>query len=486
MLDTVFKLLKSTMLSQISRSKLLSKAVATLPLAWRGVAGKPTNSTVHSLLPSMCNHPAVLQRPFCSVDTSSDTSSRIEDTLKLPVAFEDISRAHYRIQSGIRRTHCDYSQFLSDICECNIYLKKDFTQFTGSFKERGGRNSLMLLSPEEKRAGVITASAGNHALALAWHGKDLNIPVTCVMPSTAPLTKVEKCRKFGANVILHGAHIGEAKEFAQTEHSDLKYINGYDDPEIIAGAGTMGLEILEQVPNLDVVLVPVGGAGLIAGVSMAVKVLKPHAQVIGVEPENVASFKAALDAGKPVNGFKEATLADGLAVPVVGPTSFVVARKYVDSTCVVSEKMIAIAILRLIEMEKIVVEGGGATGLAAILPGGPLFGHFRGKNVCVPLCGGNIDTTTLGRVIDRGLAADQRLIRFSATVSDRPGGIATLARDMADMGVSVKDIYHERAWLHSRVDQVMVKCVVETTGKDHSERLLNYLVTKGYPISRDN
>lgn len=210
---------------------------------------------------------------------------------QLPVTFEDISRAHYRIQSGIRRTHCDKSQFLSEICGCTVYLKKDFTQFTGSFKERGGRNSLMMLPENIKNKGVITASAGNHALALAWHGKDLNIPVTCVMPVTAPITKVEKCRKFGANVVLHGSHIGEAKEFAQREYADLKYINGYDDPEIIAGAGTMGIEILEQINDgVDVILVPVGGAGLIAGVSLAVKTLRPHIEVIGVEPENVASY----------------------------------------------------------------------------------------------------------------------------------------------------------------------------------------------------
>jgi len=204
----------------------------------------------------------------------------------------------------------------------------------------------MLLSPEEKKAGVVTASAGNHALALAWHGKDLGIPVTCVMPSGAPLTKVEKCRKFGANVVLHGEHIGEAREFALAQYGELKYINGYNDPEIIAGAGTMGIEILEQVKDVDVILVPVGGAGLIAGVSLAVKAINPRVQVIGVEPENVASFAAALQAGHPVNAFKEATLADGLAVPMVGPIAFDVARRFVDRTVTVSEKMIALAMLR--------------------------------------------------------------------------------------------------------------------------------------------
>eukprot|EP01033_Poteriospumella_lacustris_P005505 gene5506-3924_t len=195
------------------------------------------------------------------------------------------------------------------------------------------------------------------------------------------MTKVEKCRKFGAKVILHGEHIGQAKEFAQKEYSHLRYINGYDDPEIIAGAGTMGIEILEQIKDVDVILVPVGGAGLIAGVALAVKTIKPSVQVIGVEPENVASFQAALRAGEPVNAFKEATLADGLAVPVVGPTAFNVARRFVDNTVTVSEKMIALAMLRLIEMDKLVVEGGGAAALASIIPGGPLFNHFPGKKV---------------------------------------------------------------------------------------------------------
>lgn len=219
---------------------------------------------------------------------------------------------------------------------------------------------------------------------------------------------------------------------------------------------------------------------------MAAKTIKPTVQVIGVEPANVASYAAAVAAGKPVNGFKEATIADGLAVPVVGPTSFKVARHYVDSSVVVTEKQIALAMLRLIEMEKVVVEGGGAAALAAILPEGPLFGQFRGKKVAVLLCGGNIDTSVLGRVIDRGLSADSRLIRFGATVSDRPGGIARLARDMADLGASVKDIHHERAWLHSRIDQVVVKCVVETTGREHSDRLIRTLRERGYPVTRED
>lgn len=400
----------------------------------------------------------------------------------LPVTFEDVSKASFLIKSGVQYTPCDFSHALSEICNTNVYLKKDFMQFTGSFKERGARYALLSLSSEEKENGVVFASAGNHALAMAWHGKNLGIPVTCVMPTTAPFTKFDRCRKFGANVILHGNHIGEAKEYAMENFSNLKYVNGYDDPEICAGAGSLGIEVLDQLNKCDVVLVPVGGCGLIAGVSLAVKTLSPQTKVIGIEPENCPSFTAALKKGEPVYAFKNGSLADGLAVPMVGPTSFSVARCYTDSTELVTEKMIAIAMLRLIEMEKLVVEGGGAAALASILPGGPLYGMFEGKNVVIPLCGGNIDTTTLGRVIDRGLAADGRLVRFNCTISDRPGGIAAMTKILWDANVSVKDITHERAWLSSQVDQVVLKVVVETSGSEHTRDLFVRLEKEGYEV----
>lgn len=272
-------------------------------------------------------------------------------------------------------------------------------------------------------------------------------------------------------MVIHGAHIGESKEFAEglVAKEGLNYVNGYDDPPILAGAGTIGMEIIDDVPCVDAVVVPVGGAGLIAGISCAIKTLKPDTKVIGVEPEFCASYSAAMKAGRPVPAPFTPTLADGLAVPVVGPHAFEVARHYVDECVTTTEKMIALAVLRLLENEKIVVEGGGATGLAALLPGGPLDrSDMKGKNIVVPLCGGNIDTTVLGRVIDRGLAADKRLVNFYATVSDRPGGIAKLTALLSEEGASIKDIYHERAWLHSSVDQVQVKCVVELQGKHDS------------------
>jgi threonine dehydratase len=263
----------------------------------------------------------------------------------------------------------------------------------------------------------------------------------------------------------------------------LDYINGYDDPPILAGAGTIGMEIMDDLPDLDAVVVPVGGAGLIAGISCAVKTLKPDVRVIGVEPEFVPSYTAAMKAGRPVPSSFTPTLADGLAVPMVGPHAFEVARHYVDECVLTSEKQISLAVLRLLENEKVVVEGGGASGLAALLPGGALDrADMKGKNIVVPLCGGNIDTTVLGRVLDRGLAADERLVNFYATVSDRPGGISKLTALLAQQGASIKDIYHERAWLHTSVDQVQVKCVVELQGKEHGRRVKAALIAEGYPV----
>ena len=413
--------------------------------------------------------------------------SIVTDLDSLPITFSDISRAHVSIRSGIVRTPCIQSPFLSEIAGANIFLKSEFRQFTGSFKERGARNAIQkLLQEDERPVGVIAASAGNHALALAWHGKQLNVPVTVVMPTVAPMAKVDKCKKFGANVIIEGKHIGESKDVAEelVQSDGLTYVNGYDDPPILAGAGTIGIEIIDDCPEVDAVVVPVGGAGLIAGVSCAIKTLKPDTKVFGVEPEFAASYTAAGKAGIPVPFDVKPTLGDGLAVPVVGPHAFEVARHYVDEVVTCTEKEISLAILRLIENEKMVVEGGGASGLAACLPGGALDrADLKGKNVVIPLCGGNIDTTTLGRVLDRGLAADSRLVNFEAVVSDRPGGIARLTEVLCEEGASIKDIYHERAWLYTSIDQVRVKCVVELQGKEHAMRLKKALLNKGYPLN---
>ncbi|XP_048515961.1 L-threonine ammonia-lyase isoform X6 [Athalia rosae] len=390
------------------------------------------------------------------------------------ITFEDVTSAAFKIKSGIINTSCARSR-LSDALGMEIYLKKDFLQSTGSFKERGARYALVMLSEEQKRAGVISASLGNHALALCYHGAKLGIPVTVVMPAVAPIMKIAACKQHGATVVVQGSDMGEAKRIAMTlaKEKVLTYINGYDHPHIMAGQGTLGLEVVEQVPDIDAIVVPVGGGGLIAGVALAIKTLHPHVTVIGVESERCASFTAARAAGFPTYTPIESTLADGLAVPMVGYNAFVTANPLIDKLVVVKEEWIAIAILKLVEVEKCIVEGAGATGLAAILAGH--LDELKGKRVVLPLCGGNIDTTILGRCLERGLAAEGRLLKFTVTVSDRPGGIAELCRMLADIGVSIKDIMHERAWIMSDIFSVEVKVVCETRDIIHAQQLQDML-----------
>ncbi|HEV2994636.1 MAG TPA: threonine ammonia-lyase [Chthoniobacterales bacterium] len=395
------------------------------------------------------------------------------------ITFREIEAARTRIAGAVYYSPCQPSIPLSEIAGTEIFCKLDSLQRTGSFKERGARNALAQLSPEQKKRGVIAASAGNHAQALAYQGRLLGIPATVVMPQYAPLVKVSNCQKLGANVVLYGKDFAEAKGRAHeiAAEKGLAYIDGYDDPAIIAGQGTMGLEIVEQVPDLDAVLVPVGGAGLIAGVSLAVKTLRSQTKVIAVEAENVASFSAALEAGKPTKIALHPTLADGLAIPQVGANAFEIAHRFVDLAVTVTEEQIAIAILRLVELEKSVVEGAAATPLAACLSG--KLEDLAGKKCVLLLCGGNIDPNVLSRVIERGLVADGRLCRFTAVISDRPGGLADLAAQIASTGASIKQVVHDRAFASSDVSTVNVLCTVETRNHQHFAELRAQLRAHG-------
>jgi threonine dehydratase len=398
------------------------------------------------------------------------------------VAIEDIVAARQRIAGGIYNSPCPESIPLSELCGAHIYCKLDYLQRTGSFKERGARNALLLLNEEQRQCGVIAASAGNHALGLAYHGQLLGIKVTVVMPRFAPLVKVSTCRRFGAHVVLEGETFAEAMRLARhmAEHNGITFLHGFDDPTIIAGQGTIGLEILEQVPELDAVVVPVGGAGLIAGVSLAVKSLKPEAKVIAVETANAAGFSAAMMAGKPVETPVRPTLADGLAVSRVGDLAFEIARPRVDRVVTVNEEELSLAVLRLAELEKSIVEGAGAAPLAACMHGH--LPDLTGKRVVILLCGGNIDLNVLDRVIERGLVADGRLCRFTAIISDRPGGMAKLAQLIADTGASIKDLEHDRAFSGADVTAVNVLCTVETADRQHIAELYERLRTGGVPI----
>ncbi len=411
------------------------------------------------------------------------------------ITHADVAAAAVRIRPGVPVTPCLRSEALSDLLGCELYVKMENFLRTGSFKERGARNALLLLTDAQRRAGVIAASAGNHALGLAWHGKLLGVPVTVVMPQSAPLVKRATCAQFGARVVQHGQTFHEAYTEARRLAADenLAYIHGYDDPAIIAGQGTMGLEIIEQVSAQhgaapDAVIVPIGGGGLIAGVAAAVKHVAPATRIIGVEPERAATFHAARDAGRPVHVEVGKTLADGLATPDVGANAFETADPLIDALVMVSEQAISLAVLRLMEYEKSVVEGAGAAGLAALISepeDGLLAGtlpDLRGKCVALPLCGGNIDPAMIGRVIERGLAADGRLTRFLTTVSDRPGGLARLTETLARVGASVKDIFHDRAFATSDLSTVDVSCIVETAGADHAERMFAALRDEGFDI----
>ena len=395
------------------------------------------------------------------------------------ITFADIEAARRRIEGAVYFSPCLRSIPLSELTGMEISCKLDNLQRTGSFKERGARNALSQLPNDQKQRGVIAASAGNHAQALAYQGRLLGVPATVVMPKYAPLIKVNNCQKLGANVVLSGKDFGEAKARAHeiAQEKALAYIDGYDDRAIIAGQGTAALEILNQVADLDAVVVPVGGAGLLAGVSLALKTKKPRVRIIAVEADHVASFSAALKAGKPVPIKMDPTLADGLAIPQVGANAFEIAKDLVDRIILVTEEQIAVAILRIVELEKGVVEGAAATTLAACMTGE--LPELAGKKVVILLCGGNIDPNVLSQVIERGLVADGRLSRFRAVISDRPGGLADLASQIAASGASIKQVVHDRAFAGSDVSAVEVLCTVETRDREHLIRVRDKLREKG-------
>ncbi|MCG3149116.1 MAG: L-threonine ammonia-lyase [Verrucomicrobiae bacterium] len=400
------------------------------------------------------------------------------------VTFADVRQARDRLRAGgLVETPCPDSIPISELCGCQIFCKLDYLQRTGSFKERGARNALLLLPTDQRAQGVIAASAGNHALGLAYHGQLLGVPVTVVMPRFAPLIKVATCRRLGATVVLHGETLAAAKAHAEelTVAQGLTYIHGYDDPAIIAGQGTLALEVLEQVPDAAAIIVPAGGGGLLAGVTLGVTAAKRPVQVIGVEPATMPSLTAALAAGQPVDVPATSTLADGLAVSRVGARSFGVLRDRVTRVVTVSEHSIALAVLRLLELEKSVVEGAGAAGLAAFLEG--QLPELAGKKVVLLLTGGNIDPTILPRIIENGLVADGRLCRFAAKISDRPGSLARLTQLLATTGVSVRDIEHDRMFSGPDVTAVRVICTVETNDHAHVQRLRAALQEAGIAVT---
>jgi len=397
-----------------------------------------------------------------------------------PVTLSDIRAARRRIRSGVIVTPCPASIPLSEITGSRIVCKLDNFQRTGSFKERGARNALLLLPRANRIRGVVAASAGNHALGLAYHGRLLGIPVTVVMPKFAPLIKITTCQRLGARVILQGDDFAEARAEADrlVASEGLAYVHGFDDPDIIAGQGTLALEILEQVPDVDAIICPVGGGGLLAGLCVAVKSLRPRVRIIAVESVSTGNLSAALRAGHPVSVPRRATLADGLATLCVGTRAFGLIRRRVDQVVRVEEKWISLAILRMLELEKTVVEGAAAAPLAAMMSG--RIRGLGGKRVALVVCGGNIDPVILSRVIEKGLVHDGRLSRFTVRISDRPGGLAELCRVIAACGASVNQIDHDRAFSGPDVSATHVVCTVETRDRRHVAALHRALRKAGF------
>jgi threonine dehydratase len=396
--------------------------------------------------------------------------------------LRQVQAARRRIAGGVPVSPCRVSPLLSAELDLHLTCKLDNLLPTGSFKERGARNALLGLPPASRRRGVIAASAGNHALGLAWHGRALGVPVTVVMPRFAPLVKAATARRFGAEVVLEGDSFAAAASHARAlgEARGFTYVHGFNDPAIVAGQGVCALELLEQVPDVEAVVVPVGGGGLLAGMAVALRALRPEVRLFAVEPRRAACLKAAMDAGHPVDIDVGPTLADGLAIARVGDLPFRILRDKLDGLALVDEDEIALAILKLLELEKCVAEGAGASGLAALLAG--RFPELRGRRVATVVCGGNIDPSILGRVVDRGLVASSRLHRFTARISDRPGGLASLARCIAEAGASIREIVHERAFARGDVASVRVVCTVETHDAAHVATLLARLREAGVSV----
>jgi len=397
------------------------------------------------------------------------------------ISLADIRAARARIELGVRVTACPRSARLSHEHGADVFLKLENLQSTGSFKERGALNKLLQLSDAERQAGVIAASAGNHAQGVAIHAQRQGIAATIVMPTNTPLVKVSATRNYGAEVVLFGDSYEESAREAERLRAErgLTLVHAFDDDAVIAGQGTLGLELLDQVPGLDAVVVPVGGGGLAAGVAIALKEQKPALEVYGVETQLVPSMQRALDLGAPCVLPAQRSIADGINTRRVCERTLAVARNYLSAVVSVDEAEISAAVLRLLEDEKIVAEGAGAVPLAALLAGRlPL----AGKRVALVVSGGNIDVNLLSRIIDRGLVKSGRSMRVRVLVPDLPGTLARLLATIAQAGANVVAVHHDRVAARTEVGGVAVDIELETRGFDHVAVVESSLRSAGWEL----
>jgi len=398
---------------------------------------------------------------------------------KLPIMLEDIQLAAARIGGAVMHTPCLRSETLSRITKADIWLKFENLQFTASFKERGALNTLLQLSPDERKRGIIAMSAGNHAQGVAYHAGRLGIPATIVMPSFTPNVKVKHTRDHGARVILHGDTLAEAAAEAHrlAKAEQLVFVHPYDDPRIIAGQGTIALEMLQDVPELDTLVAPVGGGGMIAGCAIAARGLKPDLKVIGVETASYSAMRQLL-AGEPVAVGGD-TIAEGIAVRDIGALPLAVARAMIERVLTVDEVAIENAIALLLEVEKTVVEGAGATGLAAILAHPQ---HFAGRKIGLVLSGGNIDTSLLASILLRGLVRDGRIVRLRLMISDLPGQLARVAGLIGKAGGNIVEVQHQRLFGSVVAKSTELDVTVETRGRDHVREVVAALQADGFKV----
>jgi threonine dehydratase len=397
----------------------------------------------------------------------------------LPI--ERIREARRRAGNLVKTTPLDQSATFSALCDRAIYLKLENLQKTGSFKVRGALNKIQLMAPETRARGLVTASAGNHAQGVAYAAKMIGVGVTVVMPKTAALSKIQATTGYGATVVLHGAGYREAYEHAAVlgEEHGWTFVHAFDDYDVIAGAGTIGLELLEQLPGLDAVVVPVGGGGLLAGITTALRGSGSRARIIGVEATGTSSLTASMEAGKRIEGSAVSSIADGLATGSVGTIPFEIIRAGVDSAVQVGESEIADAILLLLERAKMVVEGAGAASLAACLANRL---PEDASNVAVVISGGNIDTNLLDRIINLGLVAQGRLFRFTTRLPDRPGELDRLVHCIAACNANIHQIRHERALPGLAPTVAVVALEIETRGLQHIAEIEHTLTQAGFEL----
>jgi threonine dehydratase len=398
-----------------------------------------------------------------------------------PPTIDDIRGAAARIDGNVVRTPMLVSRTLSDIIGAEIWLKFENLQFTAAYKERGALNKLLQLSDEERSRGVIAASAGNHAQAVAYHGKRLGIPVVIVMPTPTPTIKVTQTESHGAKVILHGTMFDDA--YARARELSLEegytFVHPFDDPQIIAGAGTLGLELLEDAPELDTIVVPIGGGGLMSGVSIAARAIKPDIELIGVEAELYPSMKCAVDGcNLPLGGD---TLAEGIAVKAPGILTSQILGDLADDIMLVPERDLERAVAMLVGIEKMVVEGAGAAGLAAILSDPA---RFAGKKVATILCGGNIDTHLLANVLVRDLVRQGRIARLRVAAEDRPGALAAITAKFHEAGVNIIETNHSRIFTSLPAKDTVIEVECEARDAKAIDDVVARLEAAGFKVER--